>query len=142
MEAEQEQFRLRTADLVQLKRMELAFRSFLVIPEISPETIVGLARAIRIVQRLPFSSPDSAVSVSLDFDGTAHAARYRIEFSARRIEAEHEETSWASEGEHECFVRFSMSVDLDGGTTWRAAGKASLMVIDWIPTKPGRSDTP
>jgi hypothetical protein len=115
MEAEEKRFGLRKADLAYLKRLELAFRTFLTMPDISPEDIVGLARAIRVVERLPLCTPDIDVSVSLDFRTENYVACSTVRLSPERIEAERSAASRLREGfEYESFPGFNMSVDLDG----------------------------
>jgi len=115
MEAEEKRFRLRKADLAYLKRLEVAFRSFLTMPDISPEDIVGLARAIRVVERLPLCTPDIDVTISLDFGTENYVACSTIRLSLERIEAERSAASRLREGfEYESFPGFNMSFDLDG----------------------------
>jgi len=116
METQQKRFRLREEDLAQLKRLEIAFRSFLTMPDISPEEIVGLARAIRVVQRLPVCTPDIAVSVSLGFRTGNYVACSTVRLSPERIESETSAASRVVSGkpEFESFPGFSMSFDVDG----------------------------
>lgn len=116
METEQKRFRLRKTDLHRLKRLEIAFRSFLTMPDISPEEIVGLARAIRVIQRLPLCTPEIDVSVSLDYRTESYVACSTVRLSPERIEAEGGVASRVCEGgsEFESFPGFNMSFDLDG----------------------------
>lgn len=116
METEQKRFRLRKTDLHRLKRLEIAFRSFLGMPNISPEEIVGLARAIRVIQRLPLSTPDVDLSISVEFQTDNYVASSTVRLSPERIEAEGGAASRVVSGEpeFESFPGFSMSFDIDG----------------------------
>src|SRR4051812_16233612 len=50
-------FGLSKTDLRLSRHFEGALRNLLVLSELSPEDIVGIAKAIRLVQRLPLSTP-------------------------------------------------------------------------------------
>jgi hypothetical protein len=95
---------------------KLAFRNFLTIPDISPEEIVGLARAIRVIQRLPISTPGVDISISLEFITDNYVASSTVRLSPELIEAERSAASRVVSGEpeFESFPGFSMSFDLDG----------------------------
>jgi hypothetical protein len=107
-------FTLRKTDLRLFRGLEPAFRSLLKIPDLTPEDIVGLARAIRSVQRLPQSTPNADVSVSIDYNSNDYSASWKIRISCDELNAEHSLASRFNEQEFEYFRPFTMTIGVDG----------------------------
>jgi hypothetical protein len=89
-------FNLRKADLRLLQGLESAFRNFLKMPSISPEDIVGLARAIRCIQRLPHCTPNTEVSVSMEYATDTFVASSTIRLSYDELSADYSAASHAA----------------------------------------------
>ena len=101
MQSKKNEFSLRNYDLEQLKGLEKAFRTFLMIPDLSAKEIVGLGRAILLVQRLPYSTPELDVTVSLDYRSQNFVSSYTVSISPERVEVECGSASRVCEGEPE-----------------------------------------
>jgi hypothetical protein len=108
-------FTLRKADLRLFRGLEPAFRNLLKMPDLTPEDIVGLARAIRCIQRLPQSTPGTDVSVYLKYDGGTLFASSIVMLSSDELSVEHSASSRVAEGEYESFPSSAMRIDRDGG---------------------------
>lgn len=108
-------FSLRKADVRLFQGLESAFRNLLRMPTLSPEDIVGLARAIRCVQRLPYCTPGTDVSVSMEYATDTFVASSTIRLSYDELSADYSAASRLSEeDEFEDFPSFTMSVERDG----------------------------
>ena len=108
-------FSLRKADLRMFRDLEGAFRNLLKISDLSPEDIVGLARAIRLIQRLPRCTPDTDVSISMDYQTNTFSASSIIRLSCDELSAEYSAGSRLSESyEYESFPSFTLRIDRDG----------------------------
>ena len=108
-------FPVRKNDLGLFRQLETAFRNLLKIPGLSPEDIVGLARAIRCVQRLPFCTPDTEVSITMDFRTDEYVACSTIRLSCEALSADYSAASRLSqEYEFESFPSFTMRIDMEG----------------------------
>jgi hypothetical protein len=109
-------FSLRKPDLQLFYQLEGAFRNFLKIPDLTPKEIVGLARAIRLIQRLPRCTPDTDVSISVDYQTNTLSASSIIRLSCDELSAEYSAASRLGEGyEFESLPSFTMRIDRDGG---------------------------
>jgi hypothetical protein len=108
-------FSLRKADLRLFRQLEGALRNLLKIPDLSPEDIVGLARAIRCIQRLPRCTPDTDVSVSVDYQTNTFLSSSTVRFSCDELSAEYSGASRLGDGyEYESFPSFTLRLDRDG----------------------------
>ena len=108
-------FRLRKADLQLFHQLEGAFRNLLRIPDLSPEAVVGLARAIRLVQRLPRCTPGTEVSISMDYETNTFSASSIIRLSRDELSAEYSAASRLSEAyEYDSFPSFTLRIDRAG----------------------------
>ncbi len=108
-------FSLRKADLHWFQGLESAFRNLLKMPALSPEDIVGLARAIRCIQRLPSCTADTDVSVSLEYGTETFEASSTIRLSYDELSADYSAASRLSaEYEFESFPSFTLSIERDG----------------------------
>jgi hypothetical protein len=108
-------FPLRKTDLRLFRELEQAFRNLLKISTLSPEDIVGLARAIRCVQRLPRCTPDTEVSVIMDFRTENYVACSTIRMSGDALSADYGASSRLTpEYEFESFPSFTMTIDMEG----------------------------
>ena len=103
------------ADLQFFQQLEGAFRNLLKIPDLSPEEIVGLALAIRLIQRLPRSTPDTDLSISMEYETNTFSACSIIKLSCDELSAEYSAASRLSEAyEYESFPSFTLKIDRDG----------------------------
>ena len=108
-------FSLRKADLQLFHQLEGAFRNLLKIPDLSPKEIVGLARAIRLIQRLPRCTPDTDVSISMEYETKTFSASSIIRLSCDELSAEYSAASRLGEGyEYESFPSFTLRLDRNG----------------------------
>jgi hypothetical protein len=108
-------FSLRKADLRLFQGLESAFRNLLKMPALGPEDIVGLARAIRCIQRLPRATPDTDVSVSTEYRTDTYEACSIIRLSSDELSADYSASSRLSEEyEFESFPSFTLSIERDG----------------------------
>jgi hypothetical protein len=108
-------FRLRKVDLSLFRQLEGAFRNLLKIADLSPEEIVGLARAIRCIQRLPRCTPDTDVSISMDYQTNTFVSSSTIRLSYDELSAEYSGASRLSdEYEYESFPSIMLRIDRDG----------------------------
>jgi hypothetical protein len=110
-----DRFELRKADLLLLQRLESAFRNLLRVRTLSPEEIVGLARAIRYLERLPLSTENIDVSVYLDCSSTTFSSSFIVSLSFEEICLEYSAGSRVSEThEFESFPSFTMTIERGG----------------------------
>ncbi len=108
-------FPLRKSDLRLFRELETAFRNLLEIPGLSPKDIVGLARAIRCVRRLPLCTPDTEVSITMDFRTDDYVACSTIRLSGGALSTDYSAASRLSqEFEFESFPSFTMRIDMEG----------------------------
>lgn len=108
-------FSLRKADLRLFQGLETAFRNLLKMSALSPEDIVGLARAIRCIQRLPRCTPATDVSVSMEYATENFVASSTIRLSYDELSADYSAASRLSEEyEFESFPSFTLSIERDG----------------------------
>jgi hypothetical protein len=108
-------FPLRKTDLRLFRELEVAFRNLLKIPALGPEDIVGLARAIPCVQSPPLCTPDTEVSITMDYRTDNYVACSTIRLSCDALSADYSAASRLSEEyEFEAFPSFTMAIDLEG----------------------------
>jgi hypothetical protein len=109
-------FPLPKTDLALFRQLEGAFRNLLKMPAICPEEIVGLARAIRCIQRLPRSTPDTDVSILIEYSTHTFEASSTIRLSSEELSADYSAASrMRQEYEFESFPSLNLSIELDGG---------------------------
>jgi hypothetical protein len=106
-------FALSKADLRLFRQLEPAFRNLLVLPELTPEEIVGIARAIRFIQRLPLSSAGINVSITQDYQSPNYVASSTITLSSDELIAEYGAASPIG-GDYESSSPFEFRISLDG----------------------------
>lgn len=93
----------------------MAFRNLLRISALSPEDVVGLARAIRCVRRLPQRTPDTKVSITIDYRSDNYLACSTIRLSGDALSADYSAASRLTEEyEFESFPSFTMTIDIGG----------------------------
>lgn len=115
MSDDRRRYPLSKADLSLFQRLEPAFRSLLSDPDLSPEEIVGIARAIRVVQRLPRCTPEIDVSISLDYRTNTFVSSSSVRLSPDQLDAERGAASRLGEGdEFESFPGFTLTIYADG----------------------------
>ena len=108
-------FSLRKADLHLFQGLEGAFRNLLKMPALTPEDIVGFARAIRCIQRLPQCTPGTDLSVSMEYATDNFVASSTIRLSYDELSADYSAASRLSEEyEFESFPSFTLSIERDG----------------------------
>lgn len=108
-------FPLRKTDLHLFRKLETAFRNLLKISRLGPEDIVGLARAIRFVRRLPRCTPNTEVSITMDYRTDNYVACSTIRLSCDVLSADYSAASRLSEEyEFESFPSFTMTIEMAG----------------------------
>jgi hypothetical protein len=116
--SESRSFELRESDRDFLTEVAEGFRALLRVADISPEAIVGLARALRLIERMPEPTPGIDVEVVLDFESTSGdlqmTTNTTIHLSTDEITAEKSGGSDAGFG-FESFGGFSYSLSVDDG---------------------------
>ena len=101
-------FNLRRADLHLFRKLEGAFRGLLRIPDLAPEEIVGLARVVRFIQRLPRSTPGTCVAISMDYRTNTFVACSTLRLSSDQLSGDYSAASRLSEEyEYESFPSFT-----------------------------------
>ncbi len=140
-------FPLRKSDVADLQRLETAFRAFLTSPDLRPEEIVGLGRAIRALRALPLALPDIDVTVTLDYQSDDSYASSSIRLSPDLLAGESGSAVRFAAGDYESGEAFEMCIRQDGGLEmegsrsdfidsflvkpgWHASGEYSLFVSD------------
>lgn len=106
-------FRLRKPDRLFLRSLAQGLRILLRVNDIRPEAIVGLARALRHIERLPDITPGTDVEVVLDFDSSGMSTSTTIHLSIGRITAEKSGGSESGFG-FESFDGFYYKLSVDG----------------------------
>jgi len=140
MEGSSSNFSLRKADLRLFRALEGAFRNLLKIPDLSPEDVVGLARAIRCIQRLPRCTPDTDVSISMDYQTNTFSASSIIRLSCDELSAEYSAASRLSEAyEYESFPSFTLRIDRDGD--YEVDGDKQDFFMDFISSAESINDS-
>lgn len=116
--SESKPFKVLESDRDFLAKLAEGFRALLRVADISPEAILGLARALGLLERMPDTTPGIDVEVVLDFDSASENLRMTtnttIHLSTGQITAEKSGGSDAGFGS-ESFSDFYYSLLLDGG---------------------------
>jgi hypothetical protein len=116
--SELKSFELRKSDRDFLTKLAEGFRALLRVADISPEAIVGLARALRLIERIPDLTPGIDVEVVLDFESASGdlqmTTNTTIHLSTDEITAEKSGGSDAGFG-FESFGGFYYSLSVDDG---------------------------
>jgi hypothetical protein len=134
-------FSLRKADLDLFRQLEGAFRNLLKIPDLGPEEIVGLARAIRCIQRLPRSTPGTDVSVSMDHQTDTFVSSSTVRLSCDELSAEYSAASrLGDEYEYESFPSFTLRIDRDG--EYEVDGDKDYFFTNFIGSAESCAETP
>ena len=132
-------FSLRKADLGWFRKLEPALRNLLKIPDLNPEDLIGLARAIRCIQRLPRCTLGIDVSVSLHYRTDNFVSHSTVRLSCDELSAEDGAASRLQEGdEYESFPSFTLRIDRNG--EYEVEGDKQEFFTDFIGSAESISD--
>lgn len=107
-------FNLSAADLRLLKTLDAALRNLLKLPNLSPEEIVGIARGIRLIERLPRNTPGTSVEIYLSHSRDSSSASTSVSLSDWEIVGDSSASSFFGAGEYESSPSLHYLIDIYG----------------------------